>query len=343
MKTENKIIKNLRAGMARLSITGLSVLLSVNEAVAIDVSSPYVTANRSPVIQVYGLPAASSAHLSSAGHFRASLMAEVSSNFVSDSNSNETILLDGESYRSTVTWHYGLSENWQLSASLPYISHQAGGLDSFIEDFHSTFGLPNGNRQRFPREQLHYGYSRNGEQLLLMENNAEGVGDIQLSLAYQLYREQGKALAFELGYKLASGKEDVLHGSGAEDTYARLQYSDSESLAAKNLSLHASAGVLRLGKGEVIASEQKDTVSFASMTLSWAYTDTISLKAQLDGHTAFYDSALDVLGDVSVQAIIGVAFKLNEQLALDVSLSEDLVPETAPDVIFQLGLKLAEW
>lgn len=325
------------------NVIGLNLLFSASGAAAIDNSSPYTTANRSPVIQVYGLPAASSAELSSAGRFRASLMAEASSNFVSDSNSSETILLDGESYRSTVSWHYGLSEKWQLSTSVPFISHQAGGLDSFIEDFHSTFGLPNGNRQKFPREQLQYSYSQNGEQLLLMENNAEGMGDIQLGLAYQLYRQPGKALAFELGYKLASGDESVLHGSGAEDAYARLQYSDSESLAAAKLSLHASAGVLRLGKGEVIASQQKSTVSFASLTVSWAYTDNISLKAQLDGHTAFYDSKLDVLGDASVQAIIGIAFKLNEQLALDVSLSEDLAPETAPDVVFQLGLKLAEW
>jgi len=58
--------------------------------------TPFNTKNQSPIIQVYGLPAAGNAILLSPGQKEFHVMLDYASNYVDNANVGEHIVLDGE-------------------------------------------------------------------------------------------------------------------------------------------------------------------------------------------------------------------------------------------------------
>ena len=315
----------------------------LNTSVASDINEPFRSANRHPLVQIYGLPEAESALISGLGKWNAGLTIEASNNFTVEQSGSESLAIDGETYRSELNWRYGLFEGVELGLAIPFISHQGGGGDEYIEDWHDIFGFPDGDRIRYPQDQLRYAYQRDGQVLLDMDKKAEGLGDISINVAYQLSAGDLRQWAIKAGVKLSTGDADYLHGSEADDTYVSLHMSDQHLLSDYNLVFHASGGALMLGDGKVLAEQQEDLVWFGSGTLSWVYSEKISLKTQFDMHTAFYDSGLKQLGDTSLQWLVGASFQIAKQGFIDVSVSEDLAVEAAPDIVFQLAIRVGEW
>lgn len=325
-----------------------SLLLVINplvasESMANDINDPFRSANRNPFVQIYGLPVAQGASVTTQGKWQAAINLEASNNFAAEQSANEAIFIDGETYRADVSWRYGLLEGLDIGLSIPYISHKGGGIDKFIEDWHDLFGFPDGDRVDYERDQLRYAYQRNGQSYLDMSDRAEGKGDVSLSAAYQLSTAELRQWALRGGVKFATGDVETLHGSDANDSYLSLHVSDQHLLSDHKLVLHASAGALWLGDGDVLPEQQEDVVWFGSGTVSWAYSENVSFKTQLDMHTAFYDSGLKQIGDTSVQWILGSSIKIAKNGYLDLSISEDLAVETAPDVVFQIGIRVGEW
>ncbi len=302
-------------------------------------NDPFVSANRNPFVQVYGLPTAESAQLQAVGQWSSGLQLEVSNNFTEASDSDELVFIDGESYRANLQLRYGLSEQWELGVDIPYLKHSGGELDGFIEDWHDTFGFPDGDRLDYAQDQLLYAYQNSSGDRVSMDSADNGLGDISLSLGYQLYQDSQRQWALRTAIKLPTGDADSLLGSESTDLALALNVTDSGVLAAQNITLHGSAGVLFMDGGEVLGNLREDWVAFASGTLSWQYSSNLSLKLQLDAHSAFYNSDTTELGDASAQLIMGGALRLNEQWVLDLAVSEDVAVDTAPDVLFHIGLK----
>ena len=64
------------------------------------------------------------------------------------------------------------------------------------------------------------------------------------------------------------------------------------------------------------------------------------LKIQANGHTSFYkDSALRELNANSVQLTIRGTLAFTERISLDLGVTEDLIVQTSPDVVFHLALR----
>jgi hypothetical protein len=80
-------------------------------------------------------------------------------------------------------------------------------------------------------------------------------------------------------------------------------------------------------------------VGFGTVGFGWQPLAHLALKLQFDGHTAFYNSAIDQLGDFSVQLLMGGTLGIPGDLLLDLAVSEDLIVGTAPDVVFHFGLR----
>lgn len=297
------------------------------------IDQPFASSNRSPLVQLFGLPQTQGAELVGAAAGRWTLVAEAASYFTTDQSGSEAIYLDGESYRTALTLQWGLSERWELGITLPYITYDGGGMDSFIDGWHDTFGLPDGNRDQAPRDQLRFSYIDSGAEQLGLADHSDGLGDVQLALAYALT----DGLALRAGVKLATGDAHKLTGSGGHDAYLSLHY--SEPIATGDWGYHLSAGLLWMQTGDVIAARQRDWAGFGSAALMWQASQAVVLKLQLDGHTQLYDSALSQLGGSSAQLLMGGTVGLTENTALDIVVSEDIVVETAPDVLFQLALR----
>ncbi len=225
----------------------LSLCLVVTSAYAQqDVDTPFHAANRSPVVAVYGLPAASSAELLSAGEWQLGLFADVSNNMTVNSRADEEIMLDGETYRSAVSWQYAFAEGWQLGLELPYITQTGGNLDGFIEGWHKFWGMPNGDRGNYPRDQLHYYYEKDGRSLLNIDSRESGIGDSTVSLSYQLSAEGDNYWALRGGVKLPTGDSDKLTGSDAADVFTSINYTAANWLGSERWAYHGSVGLLWL-------------------------------------------------------------------------------------------------
>ncbi len=316
----------------------LTALLVLSPGANADLFEPISTSNLNPFVQLYGIPATRSALLTSEGALGWEIHSDFANNFTESVAGAEAISLDGETYRTTLTLRYGLTDRWEVNLAVPYIQHKGGTLDGFIENWHDVFGLPNGGRERVADDQLAYLY-RHGSTLINFREPASGLGDVSLNLGYLLRETDSSALTLRGGVKFDTGDAEDLTGSGSTDFYTSLHYSDTDLIKHENWYFHSSLGVLVPGDGDLIDELTEDWVVFGSASLAWHTWRKVSLKAQLDFHSPLYDSELKELGEFSAQLVLGGSLKVTETLLLDVSVAEDIVTDTSPDVVLQIGLR----
>lgn len=305
--------------------------------------TPFRTTNQSPLVVIHPLPAESSAVISPPGKFSSALTFDLASNYSSSSKNSETILLDGESYRWAVATRYGVNDRLEVGIEIPWISVSGGFLDSFIIDWHDTFGLPQGGRDAALKNELNYRYADSGGQRLLLDSSGSGFGDIVLSGGLKLYDEKTAALhdslALRATVKLPTGDSDELRGSGALGGTISLCGSSNHFSEWGALGLFGSLGGMLSAKGDLLKDQQESAAAFGTLGLGVGPAPWISFKLQLNANTPLYkDSSLTELSDAAVMLVMGGALLLPGDYQLDIGVSEDIAVDTAPDVAFHLGL-----
>lgn len=303
---------------------------------------PFQASNRSPVVQIFGLPGPGTARLLAPGEYAAEFAVDTAQNFTHNRSGGETILLDGESYRFNLNLRRGLTPRFEAGIDLPYLAHSGGFLDGFIEDWHDIFGLPQNGRDKSPHDRLLYSYTRNGRQEILVDDAAQGLGDIRLNAAWQVKTADAAApwgAALHAALKLPTGDSDDLLGSGSTDLALWLSAARTWAGDGSAFALFGSLGAMGLTDGDVIEDRQHHLVGFATLGGGWRPFDWLVLKLQVDGHTPFYDSDLPELGDPAALLTLGGDLALSETLALEIGVSEDLATETAADVMVRLALR----
>ncbi len=306
--------------------------------------TPFYTQNQSPVVQIFGLPAAGDARVLAKGRFSVLLAADVANNYAVDSTSREDITLDGENYRFTLGLRYGISDRFEAGIDIPYVGQGGGFLDSFIIGWHRFFGLPQGGRTEAPKNRLLYSYSRDGRNRLLTNDSSFSIGDIRLYGATQLYndgKENPLAVALRASIKVPSGDSHEMHGSGSTDFALWLTASDDYKLPAwlGHFTLFGAAGGMGMTSGDILRDQQRNVAGFFTFGFGWGPAQWIALKAQVSGHTPFYQSELRELGKDALQLIVGGTLGFTPSTSLDIGVSEDVITRTSPDVAFHLALK----
>lgn len=305
--------------------------------------TPLHTANRSPLVQIFGLPEPGNASILVKGRGEAGLFVDIASSDINEASSRETLLLDGEVYRTTLAARYGLGERFEAGVEVPFIGHNGGEFDSFIEGWHDFFNLPQGGRKEAPHNRLAYRYTQNGSEKLTVDDSSFGIGDIRLTGGYQLYRSDDprpRAVSLRGSLKLPTGDSDRLQGSGSVDTALWIDASDDYTLSTGHLTLFGSAGGMVMTQGDVLSDQQRNLAAFGTIGTGWAPTEWIAFILQLSGHTPFYDgSDLKELSSNSLQLHIGGTLKLPGSLLMDIAVSEDVSVNTAPDVTLHLALR----
>lgn len=300
---------------------------------------PFTVSNRNPLVQVFGLPPARGAQLRAADTWTVDGRLEIANSFSRSTPGREKIVIDAETYRGELGLQYGFSENWELGLRVPWIHHDGGWMDGFIEDWHDFWGLPNSNRDKYPRDRLDIRYLDGDRTVLEFDDSDGGIGDVSLDLGYRLPAGAGGDWSLRGGIKLPTGDSDKLSGSGAADAYLGLYHSRPQLFGSQSLALHLAAGVLLLGDGDLIDSRQEDAAVYGNLGLAWRLHEAFALKAQLDGHTAVYDSNTRELGKGSAQLVFGFSWQPATRWQLDFSMAEDIYVDTAPDIVFQFGLR----
>lgn len=304
-----------------------------------DLFEPFSTSNLNPFVQGYGLPTTRSARLVADGQLSWQLQTEFANNFSDSAGAREAITIDGETHRFTLSFRYGVTDRWEVGVEIPYVKHTGGSLDGFIEGWHNFWGLPNGGRGDAENDQLAFLYQRQGANPVGLQKSASGPGDIRLNFAYRLSASDNRQWSIRGGVKLPTGDPDDMTGSDSTDTYVSLHLTDPGLFQHPDWYFHSNIGVLALGNGDLLEDQAEDWAVFGSTTLAWHGWENVSLKAQLDYHSPLYTSQLKELGDFSTQLIVGGSVKIRKRLLLDISLSEDIITDTSPDVVFQIGIR----
>lgn len=324
--------------LSRPLVAALMLVAPVQGALAAEVT-PFNTPSLNPLTQIFALPSPALPETWSPGQTGLALQQEVASIYAVQSRNQEQLILDGEVWRTSLTLDYGISQNWLLSINLPFIQHKAGHLDGLIDDWHDWFSLPDGGRNKRPQNAFLYDYRSGSKVLHSQSSGSQGIGDLQLSLSH-LIPLTDKQLFITFATKLPTGEADELTGSGSLDLSLSAMVRDSERLSDYRITLFWGGAVAYLGAADSsLARTQNHWVWSTRFGAGWALIPNFHLKAQLDHHSAVYDSPLRAIGGHALQLTAGISWHVAPDTRLDLAFSEDLATTVTPDITFSAAVR----
>jgi hypothetical protein len=198
--------------------------------------------------------------------------------------------------------------------------------------------MSDGGRSQVPRNLLSYRYAAAAARGFTLEDKESGPGDISAGLNYAFFRDEGAVASLALGYKFGVGDQDSFLGSGGDDAFVAVRFSGAH-LSGLPLYWHGQLGYLRAGDSDLLEGVQQQDLWFAGLSMDWRVSEDWSFLLQLDGNAAPTNSDLSALGDNAAMLTGGVRWRFNPGWAVDISLVEDILVETAADVTFQASLR----
>lgn len=316
------------SGRVFLCLAGV-LFLSSSHA---QIPAPFLSRDMNPLVLPYGLPLPSPARLLSSNEQSFNTSLNISNTINSELVDNEELFVDVESYQLHLIQSWGF-DHWMLRLQLPFIGHSGGFLDDWIEQYHDLMHLPEDIRPQHPQDVLSIAYSVEGNDLLNFEQRVVSLGDIAIQAAYPLVNTSNFALSLWAGLELPTGDSQKLTGSNSID--ASLWIAMDKGFMHDRW-LYANLGVLFTSKGDLLPEQQKHSVLFSNLGMQFHPWQMVLLKAQLDMHTAFYNSSTDFLGH-AIQLTFGGSVLISKQHHLEIAVTEDVLPGTSPDVNFNIS------
>ncbi|WP_129776791.1 DUF3187 family protein [Peristeroidobacter soli] len=295
--------------------------------------TPFVVRDQNPLLAGFGLPTTLPSRI--ADEFSGGLDLYWGSTAIMQSHGDEALLVDAETREARAILEGKLTDRVGWRLQVPYRYTGGGTLDSFIDSWHNTFGLPDGARSALPDDQIAIAYTRTGTRQLDITSSSSGLGDLQAALGYELHSAASSTLTAWLDIKLPTGDADKLTGSGATDV--SLVLAGRHSPLNSRWTMFGQAGVTYLGEGDLLPDQQRSVVWSGMAGVSVRTWRGLSFKAQFDAHTAAYDSDLDFFSD-AVVLTVGGDYLFESGWRLDLGVSEDIAVEHSPDVVFVLGV-----
>jgi len=243
----------------------------------------------------------------------------------------DTVYLDGETQAFEFTVHYAGRDHWELALAIPIVRHTPGNLDRFIYDFHRALGFPQGRRSEFPPNQFHYRV--NGFRL---DQPMIGIGDVQLRFTHLF--DDSTWLAGEI-VEFPTGRSSRLSGNDGVDGGLFVFHKPLTPFSTLSLQLHGGLGGLYAGRFAPLAGQQRHWVGWFRFGLIWPIFNQVTLYAQWDGHTPFYNINTDQLGITAAGFSYGLAIRPDAEWEFVIFSSEDARVSTTPDVSFGFGIR----
>jgi hypothetical protein len=325
------------AGRALVRACFLLALAGISSAggVGAQESVPFRTRNLSPLVSIFALPTWEPAPRSD--RLEVGVVSEVANHFRLARSGADTLILDGETWRTSLFLGRTLSGAWSFGAELPFYKYSGGVLDDLIDGWHSAFNLPDGGRNNRPDGLLRFQLAGADGRLFDMQRPAQGLGDVRLSLARRIGTRRPFLIRGTL--KLPTGDAGILSGSGAADAALTIFKDWHGAFRRRPAGLYSGLGILRLGEPTAFDYRNKDVVYIGMLGVGWRVARRVGFKAQLNGHTAFYDSPLRELGETAVQATLGAWWTRRAGRTLEFAIVEDLTVGASPDVLLHLGYR----
>ena len=318
-----------------LTASALTACCALAPPAAFSQSEPLQITNLSPLASLRAMPAQRSVGTARGLSWAAS--ATLSNHFTMENEGEELLLLDGQTDAMTLSFRYGLPQQWDVEVTVPWRHHSGGDTDNLISSWHRFFGLPDGNRDSYPTDALHYQLSQPEHDRHLLRS-VSGLGDIHVAVSRPLLAIDGGQLGISAGVKTASGQASDWLGSGATDIYALLRFS-GQQLGGWPLWWHGQLGGTRAGYSDLLGPRQRRSLWFAGLAAEWRFTPRWSALMQYDGHSALLDGALEALDESAGILSMAVRWRPTAHWMIDAGFSEDVVVESAPDITFLLNVR----
>jgi hypothetical protein len=310
----------------------ISILVGLATATPLS-AAPFLTRDQNPLTGIYGQPLPMTGRLPADGSLDYAISLDIANSINSEQNGSEDILLDYESYALTLSLQYSPGQDWALQLEAPLLYRGAGTFDSFIDGWHTFWGLPNGQRPLYPEDQYRMTYADAAGVQFDITDPGQGLGDIQLGLGYQLSRTRDSAMSLWLSADLPTGDREALTGNGSVDISILFAGSNRSSIGSNS----ANIGVVFPGDSVVNGLETRSAVVFGHVQGGWDVNDSIELKLQLQGHSGYYSNTdLNTLGSALV-LVFGGRIKTSPCSGIDIGFSEDIKVGASPDIAFLLS------
>ncbi len=258
---------------------------------------------------------------------------DITTEYYNDQSASETIIVDGETSAFAFTWRQGLGNNLELYARLPVLIVGGGFMDHFIEEWHKTFGLPNGGRENSPNNIRQITYTANGSTVLDEHRSGTTLGDIELGSGWKL----ADGIALRGMVKLPTGSKSKLTGGN----WGGALWGDFALPFEKgsNFDGFAALGASLAQKADALPNQQRNVAVFGGAGLGYFLTQNFELRSQLYAHSAlFKNTDLSGLKKPGLQLTLGGSYRCSANTKLDVFFQEDAVTNSSPDFSLHLGL-----
>lgn len=297
-------------------------------------NQPFTAPNQSPLALSLVPFTPSGAALDPVGSSRLTLVAAYSSIFVRQSSSAANLDLDMELGYLSLGYAYTLHPRLRLGLELPAAFYWGGFLDGFIESYHRALGLPNGGRENAPQDQVRYDLSSRGKRIVSQDGATQAVGDLRLKGAWLLWGDGGPAVSLVCQVSLPTGDPDKGLGAGGAIPALGL----SGDLPLGRFALNANAMYFHLGSTSLLEPLEPDDAWAGSLSLGWAWSQTLTLRGQLNGATALVQgTGVEGLDNAMLQLLLGVQWQPARGQLISLAFAEDLIYYTSPDFTLSLS------
>lgn len=257
------------------------------------------------------------------------------------------LLLDTELLRTALHFDYGIYDDMEVGLELPFIRFDTGFLDGFLQDYHKTFGFPNGGRDTVSNGSFTYRLSEGGTPIYRVNQENFNLGDITLNLKHNFIKEgvRKPSVAWLFYFKFPTGDRGEGLGSGNPD------FGFATALEKNYKRFH---GFLNLGyfvNGGHDPIQKYLYISNFSYVIGgeFSISHQVSVVVQIYGGTPlFKDTKMQQLDDFPMDLQIGfkgehpIKEKKNLRLTWQAGFSEDINPN-GPSIDFtvlgSVGLK----
>jgi Protein of unknown function (DUF3187) len=289
--------------------------------------------DENPLIRGFYVPLPSDSRLNAGESMSANFT--LSNTLNAQSNSQENLLVDGESDTLRLTYENALFQSWRFRFTLPIVHDSGGFLDPAIDSWHQFFGLSPGIRPQYPDNKLVYSYSGRGGVNIDMHQTQTNIGDISAELGWYATDSEQRTVSVWGGLEAPTGSVSKLTGDGAWDGALWIH----GAMRWLKWQVAAELGVAQPFGDEIFAGFAHKTSAFTRLAATRTLTPSWSLRAQVDAQTGrVSDSEMRFLGP-SLQLSVGAEHRFRSHWRLAFGFAEDAGVNTAPDIGFFLTIR----
>jgi hypothetical protein len=266
------------------------------------------------------------------------LDAAYSSIFMSERDGADEVVLDGELLTAAMRLRAGLGARTDVEIELPFLYTTSGFLDHFVDAFHDTLGLPEGNRDSRPEDQYEMQWTADGERVYELEEDRVGLLDIPIVVTHVLFSESATrpALALRAGVQLPTGSESRGFSNGEPDWLVGLLL--ERTSGRWTLSAAGDWSIVDSDGGYTGSGGLDDDLWDVQGGLEYRWNDRVSLLAQLVLFSPLEpDIELKQTADPMLDLALGLAWDTGRRSRLVTTFHEDVVSEAGPDFSLQVS------